>query len=151
MRVVVQRVESASVRRVDGVAAAEARIGPGLLLLAGFRQSDDAATLEWMAEKCLGLRIFADDQGAMNRSVTDIGGSLLVVPNFTLYGDAHKGRRPSFTGAAPPEVAGPLFDEFIRALRRGPTPIATGFFQAGMHVESINDGPVTLVLERDRV
>ena len=149
MRVVVQRVVRAAVRRMDGVAESEAHIDRGLLLLAGFRAGDDAATLAWMADKCIGLRIFADDQGAMNRAVLDVGGALLVVPNFTLYGDARKGRRPSFGAAAPPEIACSLFDAFVAALRRAPVPVATGFFQAAMHVECVNDGPVTLILERE--
>jgi D-tyrosyl-tRNA(Tyr) deacylase len=148
MRIVVQRVDSASVRRLDD-AAAEARIGRGLLLLAGFRATDDAATIEWMAEKCIGLRIFPDETGAMNRAVDEIGGAILVVPNFTLYGDARKGRRPSFTAAAPPEVAERHFTAFVRALARGPVRVETGFFQAAMHVDLVNDGPVTLVLDRD--
>lgn len=149
MRVVVQRVARASVHRMDEPGAAgEARIGPGLLLLAGFRAEDDDATLAWMAEKVLGLRIFADAAGAMNRSVAEAGGALLVVPNFTLYGDARKGRRPSFTEAAPPERAAERFDSFLALLRRGPVPVEAGFFQATMHVELVNDGPVTLLLER---
>jgi D-tyrosyl-tRNA(Tyr) deacylase len=151
VRVVVQRVSRAAVRRVDGVAAGEAGIERGLLLLAGFRADDDGAALSWMADKCLGLRIFADDAGAMNRSLAEIGGALLVVPNFTLYGDARRGRRPSFSAAAPPAVASRLFDTFVATLRRGPVPVVTGFFQAAMHVESVNDGPVTLLLERDAV
>jgi D-tyrosyl-tRNA(Tyr) deacylase len=149
VRVVVQRVAGAAVRRVDAAgAAAAARIGPGLLLLAGFRAADDDATLAWMAEKVLGLRIFADDAGAMNRSVAEVGGALLVVPNFTLYGDARKGRRPSFTEAAAPARAAERFDAFVALLRRGPVPVESGFFQAHMHVELVNDGPVTLLLER---
>jgi D-tyrosyl-tRNA(Tyr) deacylase len=134
---------------MDDVVAPEASIGRGLLLLAGFRAVDDAAVIDWMADKCLGLRIFSDAAGAMNLGVADIGGSLLVVPNFTLYGDARKGRRPSFTDAAPPDVATRLFDAFVASLRRGPVPVATGFFQAAMHVELVNDGPVTILLERE--
>ena len=152
MRVVVQRVTRAAVRRVEAGAAeapSEARIGPGLLLLAGFRAGDDAAVLRWMAEKCLGLRVFADDTGAMNRSVAECGGAILAVPNFTLYGDARKGRRPGFADAAPAELAAERFAAFVRELRRGPVPVEIGFFQAHMHVELVNDGPVTLVLERE--
>ncbi len=152
MRVVVQRVVRASVLRVDAPApgpAEEAHIGPGLLLLAGFRAGDDDAVLCWMAEKCLGLRVFADEAGGMNRSVAECGGSILAVPNFTLYGDARKGRRPGFSDAAPPEVASRSFQAFVAQLRRGPVPVETGFFQAHMHVELVNDGPVTLLLERE--
>jgi D-tyrosyl-tRNA(Tyr) deacylase len=149
VRVVVQRVERAAVWRTDAVAADPVGIDRGLLLLAGFRAADDARVVEWMADKCLGLRIFGDAAGAMNHAVADIGGAVLVVPNFTLYGDARKGRRPSFTDAAPPAVASRLFEAFVAALRCGPVPVASGFFQAAMHVELVNDGPVTLVLERD--
>jgi D-tyrosyl-tRNA(Tyr) deacylase len=154
VRVVVQRVTRAAVRRLDGGAADaatadEAHIGAGLVLLAGFTATDDAAVLEWMAAKCLGLRLFPDAEGAMNRSVEDIGGSLLVVPNFTLYGDAAKGRRPGFSAAAPPEIASRHFDAFVTLLRRGPVPVAAGFFRSHMHVELVNDGPVTLIVERE--
>lgn len=166
MRVVVQRVTRAAVRRVDvpglpsqvdrperagGVhvpEAAERRIGRGLVVLAGFQAGDDEAVVRWMAEKCLGLRVFADDAGALNRSVVDAGGGLLVIPNFTLYGDAHKGRRPSFTRAAPPTLAQARFDSFVETLQRGPVPVEAGFFGAHMHVEIVNDGPITLIVER---
>ncbi|MFQ5598935.1 MAG: D-aminoacyl-tRNA deacylase [Candidatus Krumholzibacteriia bacterium] len=148
MRVVVQRVSSAAVRRVDVDPPVERRIGSGLVLLAGFRAEDDDDTLRWMAEKCLALRIFPDDAGGLNRSVVDCGGSILAVPNFTLYADARKGRRPSFTQAAPADIASQRFDAFAEALRRGPIPVETGFFQAHMHVEIVNDGPVTLFLEK---
>ncbi len=145
MRVVVQRVTRASVRVGDD----ERSIERGLALLAGFTAGDDEAVLGWMAEKCLGLRIFADDSGAMNRSVVDCNGALLVVPNFTLYGDARKGRRPSFTSAAPPEEARQLFDRFVEALGRGSVRVEPGWFQEHMQVELVNDGPVTLLLERE--
>lgn len=148
MRVVVQRVARAAVRRVETEPPEETRIGPGLLLLVGFTATDDHAVLDWMAEKCLGLRIFADAAGAMNRALEDVGGALLVVPNFTLYGDSRKGRRPSFTDAAPPEQAAAHFAAFVARLRRGPVPVETGYFQSHMHVELVNDGPVTLLLER---
>lgn len=149
MRVVVQRVARATVRALDVADATERRIESGLVLLAGFTGTDDTSVLTWMAEKCLGLRIFRDDAGAMNRAVTEVDGALLVVPNFTLYGDARKGRRPSFTGAAPPERAQALFEEFVRLLRRGPARVEAGWFQAHMQVDLVNDGPVTLWLERD--
>jgi D-tyrosyl-tRNA(Tyr) deacylase len=156
VRVVVQRVIRASVRVAAPAAGAsraagpvpEARIGPGLLLFAGFRTGDDDTVVSWMAEKCLGLRIFADGAGAMNLSVAQCGGAILVVPNFTLYGET-KGRRPGFADAAPPEVASQLFAAFVRELQRGPVTIETGFFQTHMHVELVNDGPVTLLLERE--
>jgi D-tyrosyl-tRNA(Tyr) deacylase len=148
VRVVVQRVTRAVVRRVDPPPPAEAGIGAGLLLLAGFRPEDDAATLRWMAEKCFGLRIFPDDAGAMNRSVAEAGGAILAVPNFTLYGDARRGRRPSFAEAAPPEQAARCFEAFVAELRCGPVPVASGFFQAHMQVELVNEGPVTVILER---
>lgn len=148
MRVLVQRVARAAVRRLDVEPPAEAAIGPGALLLVGFAASDDDAALAWMAEKCLNLRIFPDAAGAMNRSVAAAGGALLVVPNFTLYGDARKGRRPSFDGAAAPARAAERFEAFVALLRRGPVPVACGWFQAHMHVELVNDGPVTLLLER---
>ena len=152
MRVVVQRVARAAVSRIDAAAesAAERRIGPGLVLLAGFQATDDDAVAGWMAEKILGLRIFPDDAGAMNRSVVDCWGEILVVPNFTVYGDAAKGRRPSFTAAAPPADAARCFDAFVAALRRGPLRVEAGFFQAHMHVDLTNDGPVTLILEKER-
>ncbi len=149
MRVVVQRVARAAVHRLDVEPADVRRIERGLVLLCGFQADDDTATLRWMAEKCLGLRIFADAAGAMNRDVGECGGAILVVPNFTLYGDARKGRRPSFTRAAPPEVAARLFDAFVEVLRAGAVRVEAGWFQEHMHVEIVNDGPVTLVIERE--
>jgi len=149
VRVVVQRAVRAAVRATHTVGAEERRIDAGLVLLVGFAPTDDAAVVEWMADKCLALRIFPDDSGAMNCCVVEAGGSVLVIPNFTLYGDARKGRRPSFTGAAPPAQAGALFERFVAQLERGPTRVASGWFQEHMHVELVNDGPVTLVLERD--
>ena len=149
MRVVAQRVTRATVRRRDVSPVEERRIGHGLVLLAGFHTSDDEPTLRWMASKCLGLRLFPDAAGAMNRAVGDCGGAVLVVPNFTLYGDASKGRRPGFAAAAPPELAAQRFDTFVALLAAGPVPVQAGWFQAAMHVELVNDGPVTLLLERD--
>jgi D-tyrosyl-tRNA(Tyr) deacylase len=149
VRVVLQRVSRAEVRvggRVTG------KIGTGFLVLAGFAPGDGEAELAWMADKVLGLRLFADAEGKMNRALAEVGGGVLVVSQFTLYGDASKGRRPSFTAAAPPEVAVPLYERFVALLReRGAasgTPVATGEFGAMMEVELVNDGPVTLVLER---
>jgi D-tyrosyl-tRNA(Tyr) deacylase len=145
MRVVAQRVSRAAVR-VDGRLVGE--IGTGLLVLAGFAPGDDDGTLAWMAAKLLGLRVFPDDEGRMNRDVAEAGGGLLVVSQFTLYGDASRGRRPSFVGAAAPELAARLYDRFLDACRRGPVPVAGGEFGAMMEVELVNDGPVTLVIER---
>jgi D-tyrosyl-tRNA(Tyr) deacylase len=146
VRVVLQRVARAEVRVADRVTG---RIGPGFLLLIGIRREDDEATLRWMADKVLSLRLFPDDDGKMNRGLDDIAGALLVVSQFTLYGDTRKGRRPSFIDAAPPEVAIPLYDRFVALLReRAPGPVETGEFGAMMDVELVNDGPVTLILER---
>ncbi|MEO7218208.1 MAG: D-aminoacyl-tRNA deacylase [Gemmatimonadaceae bacterium] len=146
MRVVAQRVSRASVR-IDGVVVGE--VGNGLMLLVGFTHDDTSREVIWMTEKLLGLRIFSDDDGKMNRSVTDVGGSILVVSQFTLYGDARKGRRPSFVGAARPEIAIPLYREFLSTLASSGTRIAAGEFGADMKVDLVNDGPVTLVLERE--
>ena len=149
MRVVLQRVSRAAVRvGVDGKTVGE--IGRGFLVLAGFAPSDGDAVLEWMAEKVLGLRLFGDDEGKMNRDLAEVGGAVLVVSQFTLYGDAKKGRRPSFIDAAPPEIAIPLYERFVALLKEkaGSIPIATGEFGAMMEVELVNDGPVTLLLEK---
>jgi D-tyrosyl-tRNA(Tyr) deacylase len=149
VRVVLQRVKRAEVR-VDG--RVTGKIGPGLLILAGFAPSDTEAQLSWMAEKILGLRVFGDAEGKMNRDLADAGGSVLVVSQFTLYGDASKGRRPSFIGAAAPDVAAALYETFVAILReRGAGSsirVETGEFGAMMDVELVNDGPVTLILER---
>lgn len=141
-----QRVSRASVT-VAGETVGE--IGPGLLALAGFARGDNEAEVRWMADKLAGLRVFSDDRGRMNRSVVDVGGEALVVSQFTLYGDAAKGRRPSFARAAPPEIAVRLYESFVAALgRRLPNPVRTGRFGAAMEVELVADGPVTLLLER---
>ena len=146
MRVVVQRVSRAEVRIAGRVAG---KINQGLLLLVGFKADDTEASLSWMAEKVVGLRIFSDDDDKMNRSLVEVGGGLLVVSQFTLYGDASKGRRPSFIDAAPPPIAIPLYERFIALLRgQAPGPVETGEFGAMMDVELVNDGPVTLLLER---
>ncbi len=149
VRVVLQRVSRAEVR-VDGRVAG--KIGVGFLVLAGFAPSDTEDQLAWMADKLLGLRLFGDAEGKMNLPLADVAGALLVVSQFTLYGDARKGRRPSFIDAAPPEVAIPLYERFVALLReRGAgsgTRVETGEFGAMMEVELVNDGPVTLVLER---
>ena len=145
MRVLVQRVSRAEVRVA---ARTVGRIGAGLVLLVGFTHGDADAQLDWMAEKVLGLRIFGDAEGKMNLTLADAGGALLVVSQFTLYGDARKGRRPSFVDAARPEVAVPLYERFVARLRAAGVAVATGEFGAMMEVELVNDGPVTLWLER---
>ena len=150
VRVVLQRVSRAAVRVGDRVTGS---IGAGLVLLAGFHRSDTEDSLAWMAEKILGVRVFADAEGKMNLALADVReGALLVVSQFTLYGDVHKGRRPSFIDAAPPEAAIPLYERFVTLLReRGAgsgTRVETGEFGAMMEVELVNDGPVTLILEK---
>ena len=150
MRVVVQRVSRAEVRIREGGGASRGagRIGRGFVLLVGFTHEDGEAQLAWMTEKVLGLRLFADDAEKMNRSLDEAGGALLVVSQFTLYGDARKGRRPSFIDAARPETAIPLYERFVRLLRERGATVETGEFGAMMDVELVNDGPVTLILER---
>jgi D-tyrosyl-tRNA(Tyr) deacylase len=145
MRVVLQRVSRASVAVGDRVVG---EIGRGFLVLAGFTAGDTGDTVAWMAEKIAGLRVFPDDEGKMNRSLDEIGGAALVVSQFTLYGDARKGRRPSFVDAAPPAVAEPLYERLADALAAHGIPVARGVFGAVMAVELVNDGPVTLLLER---
>jgi D-tyrosyl-tRNA(Tyr) deacylase len=145
MRVLLQRVSRASVSVGDRTAGS---IGRGFLLLVGFTHADADSQLEWMADKITGLRIFPDDDDKMNRALADIGGAILVVSQFTLYGDAVKGRRPSFIDAAKPEVAIPLYERFVTLLRERGTRVETGEFGAAMQVELVNDGPVTLWLER---
>ena len=127
------------------------KIGPGFLVLAGFAPTDTEAQLVWMAEKILGLRVFGDAEGKMNRDLAEVGGGVLVVSQFTLYGDASKGRRPSFIDAAQPNLAIPLYEKFVALLKEksgGKIPVETGEFGAMMDVELVNDGPVTLWLER---
>jgi D-tyrosyl-tRNA(Tyr) deacylase len=146
MRVVLQRVSTASVS-IEGTTVGE--IGTGLVLLVGFKDSDGSDALQWMAEKVIGLRVFSDEEGKMNLSLDDVGGDLLVVSQFTLYGDTRKGRRPSFVHAAHPDLAIPLYDQFVDALRTiAPGRVETGEFGAMMDVSLVNAGPVTLVLER---
>lgn len=145
MRIVVQRVSSSKVT-VDGQITGQ--IGPGLMLLIGIAPEDDETTLAWMAEKCINLRIFEDDEGKMNRSLLEIGGAILAISQFTLYGNCQKGRRPSFIEAAPPEIAEPLYERFVELLRGHRVIVETGVFGAHMDVEIHNDGPVTLILER---
>lgn len=145
MRVVLQRVSRASVT-IDGRTAGA--VERGFCLLVGFTHGDTESTVDWMAEKVTGLRLFSDAEGKMNLSLEDVGGAVLVVSQFTLYGDAAKGRRPSFIDAARPEQAIPLYERFIAALRGKGLQVATGEFGAQMLVEIHNDGPVTLILER---
>ena len=145
MRIVLQRVSSAAVS-VDG--AVVGSIGPGYCLLVGFTHDDTLAEAEWMADKVAGLRLFRDDEGKMNRSLDETGGAVLIVSQFTLYGDAARGRRPSFVAAARPELARSLYDGFVAGMRQRGFTVATGEFGAMMELEIRNDGPVTLVLER---
>jgi D-aminoacyl-tRNA deacylase len=145
MRVVVQRVSKAAVTIDHRVAGT---IGRGFCLLVGFTHGDGEPEVDWMAEKISGLRLFSDAQGKMNLGLTEAGGAVLVVSQFTLYGDAAKGRRPSFIEAARPEVAIPLYHRFVAALRERGLTVATGEFGADMQVEIHNDGPVTMILER---
>jgi D-tyrosyl-tRNA(Tyr) deacylase len=145
MRVLVQRVSRAEVRVGDRVTG---RVGRGLLLLVGLTHADTEAELAWMADKVLGLRVFADAEGKLNLDVGGAGGAVLVVSQFTLYGDARKGRRPSFVDAARPELAEPLYERFVATLRERGARVETGEFGAMMEVDLVNDGPVTLWLER---
>ena len=144
MRVVIQRVTEASVTVDNQVVG---KIGSGLLVLLGIGTDDQLATATLLAEKIANMRIFADDEGRFNRSALDVGGAALVVSQFTLYADTRRGRRPSFAAAAPPEIAMPLVDAFVVALRARGMTVATGIFGAHMHVALLNDGPVTLVLD----
>lgn len=145
MRILLQRVSRAEVRVAGRVTG---RIEKGFCLLVGYTGTDGGAQNSWMADKVAGLRLFADAEGKMNLGLADVGGEVLVVSQFTLYGDAEKGRRPSFVDAARPEVAIPLYEGFIRLLRERGLAVATGEFGAMMEVELVNDGPVTLWLER---
>ena len=144
MRVVLQRVTRASVAADGNVLGA---IGPGLLILVGVADGDTASQADALAAKVSGLRIFSDAQGRFNESLLDIQGSALVVSQFTLHADVRKGRRPSFTGAARPEVAEPLCEHFAQALRRHGVPVETGVFGALMSVELVNDGPFTVIID----
>ena len=144
MRAVVQRVSRAEVRVAGAVTG---RIGRGLVVLVGVGRDDSEAEAAWMLDKIAGLRIFADDAGKMNLSLEDIGGGLLVVSQFTLYGDTRKGRRPSFIDAAPPELASALYDRFVEIAKARGLEVGTGVFQAMMDVDLVNDGPVTLIIE----
>ena len=146
MRVLLQRVSSSSVV-VNGETVGA--IGKGFTLLVGITHSDTQAEADWLAKKIAGIRLFEDDAGKMNRALKDVGGAILAISQFTLYGDARKGRRPSFINAARPEQAEPLFDYFVEKLRGFDLQVETGRFGASMAVDIQNDGPVTLMLERD--
>jgi D-tyrosyl-tRNA(Tyr) deacylase len=145
VRVLLQRVSRAEVR-VDG--RSTGKIGRGFLLLVGVTHTDTEAHAAWMAEKVAGLRLFGDAEGKMNLALADVGGAVLVVSQFTLYGNAEKGRRPSFIDAARPELAQPLYERFVALLREQNLTVETGEFGAMMDVELVNDGPVTLWLEK---
>ena len=144
MRAVLQRVSQASVT-IDGRVVGEIR--HGWLVLLGISHPDTPEQAQWLAEKTVHLRAFQDDQGKMNRSLLDVGGELLVVSQFTLYGECRKGRRPSFIDAAPPEIAIPLYETYLDNLRQLGAPVRTGEFGAMMQVQLVNDGPVTLIVE----
>lgn len=144
MRSVIQRVQRAAVT-VQGDTVGQ--ISAGLLVLLAVGQEDGTDDLNWMVDKLVGLRIFTDEEGKMNRSVLDVGGEILVVSQFTLYGDCRKGKRPSFSSAAPPEQAKELFERSVEAIRSYGLKAETGVFQAEMKVELINDGPVTMLLD----
>ena len=145
MRLVIQRVREASVT-VEGTITGQ--IGSGLLVLAGCAPADDEAALTWLARKLVNLRIFGDENGQMNRSVRDVGGEILAVSQFTLLADARKGNRPSYTGAAPPAVAEPLYQRFVALVAQElGQPVPTGIFGADMQVRLLNDGPVTIILD----
>lgn len=148
MRAVVQRVSRASVS-VEGRTTGE--IGPGLVVLIAVGKEDTAETARVMAEKVANLRIFGDDAGKMNRSLVDTGGAALAISQFTLYGDARGQRRPSFIQAAPPELGKALYEEFVRGLRTLGVRVETGVFQTHMSVELVNDGPVTILLDSDKI
>jgi D-tyrosyl-tRNA(Tyr) deacylase len=144
MRAVVQRVSRARVVVGQEVVG---EIGRGLLILLGITHADTPQQAEWLADKIVSLRVFEDDEGKMNRGVAEVGGAVLVVSQFTLYGDCRKGRRPSFVDAAPPEIAIPLYEAFVAGVRAHGIKAATGRFGAMMDVELVNDGPVTLIVD----
>ena len=145
MKAVIQRVTSASVTVAGSIVG---QIGSGIMILLGVEKGDDEARADWLAEKIIALRMFSDNDGKMNLSVKDIGGSLLVVSQFTLAGNCSKGKRPSFDTAAPADEGKRLYDCFVAAAVRTGVPVKTGIFQADMQVSIVNDGPVTFILER---
>lgn len=147
MRAVVQRASRASVT-IDG--ATVGAIGPGLVVFLGIKSSDTVEDAAWLVDKIVNLRIFADQDGKMNLSLADTGGEMLIVSQFTLYGDCRKGRRPGFSTAAPPAIAEPLYDRFIELTKASGIRVATGIFQAAMQVGLVNDGPVTLLVDSEK-
>ena len=144
MRLVIQRVREARVTVNNGTTGS---IGIGLLVFLGVSRTDTVEDADYLTGKLLGLRIFPDEDGKMNRGVREAGGSLLIVSQFTLYGDCRRGRRPSFDQAAPPEQAQDLYNYFVESAKRGPVPVETGVFQAMMQVHIVNDGPVTILMD----
>lgn len=146
MRVLLQRVTEANVA-IDGETVG--KIGAGVLLLVGVTHSDTRKEADFLVEKCANLRVFDDENGVMNRSLLDVGGEALIVSQFTLYGDARKGRRPTYIAAAPGEVSEPLYDYFVSRMRELGVTVATGHFGADMKVSLVNNGPVTLWLEKE--
>ena len=144
MRALIQRAKNASVT-IDG--AVHGQISHGLLILLGVCEGDTEADADYLADKCVGLRIFTDDNDKMNLSCADVGGGLLVVSQFTLYGDCRRGKRPSFVRAARPETAVPLYERFLARCRASGLPVATGVFGADMQVALVNDGPVTIIID----
>lgn len=144
MRLLIQRVREAKVTVLESTAGS---IGTGLLVLIGISRSDTTADADYLVDKLIGLRVFPDAEGKMNRSVAEAGGSILLISQFTLYGDCRRGRRPSFDQAAPPDQAQILYDHFVKSAKAGPVPVQTGIFQASMLVHLVNDGPVTILLD----
>jgi D-tyrosyl-tRNA(Tyr) deacylase len=147
MRAVIQRVNRASVRIDNSITE---KISHGLVVLLGIHGDDTTRDLQWMADKIVNLRIFEDDEGKMNRSLADINPEMLIVSQFTLYGDCRKGRRPGYSSAAPPEIAEPIYDRFIKEIKSRGIKTATGTFRAMMGIELVNDGPVTLLLDSEK-
>lgn len=147
MRAVVQRTTKASVTIDDTV---KGSIGPGLVVLLGIHADDSQKEIQWLAEKIIHLRIFEDKEGKMNRSLADTGGEMLIVSQFTLYGDCRKGRRPGYSAAARPTIAEPLYQRFIQEVESHGITTASGTFQAYMQVDLVNDGPVTLLLDSEK-
>ncbi len=147
MRAVIQRVSSAQVR-IEGEVVGE--IGKGFLVLLAVGKEDSEKDADWLAEKIVGLRVFEDEQGKLNLSLKDVGGEILIVSQFTLYGDCRKGRRPSFDQSAPPELAERLYNYFVEKVKEKGVKVATGRFQAFMEVELVNSGPVTLIIDSQK-
>jgi D-aminoacyl-tRNA deacylase len=148
MRAVLQRVTRASVRVENEIVG---EIGAGLLVLLGIARNDTERDISYLIDKILGLRVFDDENGQMNLSLVDAGGALLIVSQFTLYGDARRGKRPSYSDAAPPDIAEPLYREFVEQARRSVAKVASGSFRRMMEVELVNDGPVTILLDSGKL